>query len=178
MPNSALSTEHLLIRPLPPYEPPIRRHRRQPICANQLSLPLTLRTTTNTSSPLPTVAGEPAPRPPTPRELAALLTALIEVTTGRRALPKMRSLLDEQAYSNIRDGCAAERAEGYTVKSVHPCFPNSHVLEVCATAVHRRRHRAIAIVARLEAQQSRWRFTDFSVINPPQRNHSRQLAAA
>lgn len=164
-------TVQLSIRPLAPYEPPVSRRQREPIDPGQLALPLALRATARVETH-DVAVDRTAPRPPSKRQLIGLLTALIEVGSGRRPLDKLRPMLDEQVCAEIRNGQAAGLAPGYTVHRVHPCAPAPRVLEVCATAVDRRRGRAVAVVARLEARWTGWCFSHFAVIAPPPREHS------
>lgn len=169
----------LSIRPLAPYEPAVSQGPRAPVDAAQLVLPLPLRATARQHADAQAPAAtRRAPRPPSERQLIGLLTALIEVAAGRRPLEKLRPVLDEQVCAEIRSGRAAELARGYAVHRVHPCVPAPRVVEVCATAVDRRRDRAVAVVARLEARWTGWHFTRFAVIAPPPRDRSGHASAA
>lgn len=172
--------EAVCLRRLPPYEPPFVVRRQRPEAAGQLTLPLALHPTGRTAG-----AGRPertetrpTPRPPTPDELLRLISAIIELAAGRRTASTMRSVLTDHAYAEIRAGGVADLARGYLIKPVHLCAPDAGVLEICATAVGPRHGRAVALVARLEANGDSWRFTRFAVIAPPRRERQDRLSAA
>ncbi|MGH3947758.1 MAG: Rv3235 family protein, partial [Pseudonocardiaceae bacterium] len=119
----------------------------------------------------------PTPRPSS-RELAAWLTALIEVAAGRRSQARVSQLLSERLSTEIRSAAVAELGCTYAFTRVHHCEPAPRLLEVCATAHDRRHGRALAVVARLEAGWTGWRFTRFAVIGPTRRGGSGRVSAA
>ncbi|WP_216209406.1 Rv3235 family protein [Amycolatopsis aidingensis] len=160
------TTYRAALRPLQPYEPPMRRAPIRYVHTGQLALDLHL-----TFGGRRPAAARPAP-PPVPvlerRRLHDMLTVILEASTGHRQATQVRSLLDRELY---RELMANPRTIGprHALKSVHACQPAIDAIEACGR-VHAG-NRVMALVARFEEQAGQgWRCTLFSLLEPADRN--------
>lgn len=97
------------------------------------------------------------------RMVHRVLTALLEVHTGRRAAAQLDNWLTPTLQRLIR---TAPRAVGtrYVLRNIHVCRPADDALEVCGTAYLN--NRARALVARFEHGVTGWRCTLFTMLEP------------
>ncbi|GAB3484979.1 Rv3235 family protein [Amycolatopsis cihanbeyliensis] len=156
------TTYRAALRPLQPYEPPMRRAPVRYVDTGQLALDLHI--TFDKRRPAP---AQPAP-PPTPvlerRRLHDTLTAILEASTGYRQATHVRSLLTKDLYRDLmsRPRTASPR---YTLKSVHACQPTIDAIEACGRV--QAGSRTLALVARFEEHaEEGWRCTLFGLLEP------------
>lgn len=107
-----------------------------------------------------------SPASPDRRELAALLTAIVEVRGGRRAPHQIRTMLRPELYRELLHAAHGTPAT-YTLRSLHPHQPADGVVEVSGR-VHRN-GRALAMCARLEQDGRGWLCTEFTILDPRSR---------
>jgi hypothetical protein len=109
-------------------------------------------------APLPAHLPEPAPWG------QRLLIGVIEVAGGRRPLQQLSALMSYPVARGLGTDFERAAAAGHrhwthaaTVRSVRASQPAAGVAELCATVVHGRRVRAVAM--RLEDRAGRWQCT-------------------
>ncbi|OQO92374.1 hypothetical protein B1813_09200 [Saccharomonospora piscinae] len=97
------------------------------------------------------------------RMVHRVLTALLEVYTGRRAASQLDGWLTPTLQRRVR---SAPRAVGirHVLRNIHVCRPADGALEVCGTAFLDERARAL--VARFEHGSSGWRCVLFTLLPP------------
>ncbi|GAA3823021.1 MULTISPECIES: Rv3235 family protein [Amycolatopsis] len=105
-------------------------------------------------------------RPGEPLELRharTVLTAILEVRSGRRAPGQLRAVVTPRMYQHLR-GAPPSPGPRYTVKSVRASHSTPGTIEICGTAHADRR--ATAVMARFEHSEAGWRCGFFTVVQP------------
>ncbi|MEU6642202.1 Rv3235 family protein [Saccharomonospora sp. NPDC046836] len=113
---------------------------------------------------IPAQLGATPPRPSLDRRrLHRILTALLEVHAGRRPATQLGSWLAPALQRRLRDR-ARTTGPRYTLHKVYLCRPTDKALEVCGTADTG--ERVLAVAARFEHDDSSWRCTSFTILEP------------
>lgn len=151
------------IRPLAPYEPAPSQHASPQHRGNQLALPL---------------GGEPAPelpwltvggahQRPCDAELIQLVTALVELTAGRRSPHALRDRLSEPLRQRLLGDQQPWLGRHFLVSRVHCHREGPHVLHVNATVHERIRRAAFATSSCLTPLcWGGWQVIEFCLLTP------------
>ncbi|NYI89620.1 hypothetical protein HNR02_002943 [Amycolatopsis endophytica] len=142
-----MTRTHLL--PVHPYEP--NRGAPAPVLMPEQSRP-----------PLARMLGR-AGEPLELRHARAVLTAILEVSTGRRSPGQLRPVLTPRMYQYLR-AAPPSRGPRYTVKSVRASESAKGRVEVCGTA--HADQRASAVMAKFEQTELGWRCSFFLLVQP------------
>lgn len=166
--RSALHRTTATIRPLAPYEPAPSQPAAPPDASpqhpdNQLTLPLG-----GESAPeLPWVTvGSPHQRP-CDAELIQLVTALVELTAGRRSPHALRDRLSEPLRQRLLSDPQPVLGRHFLVSRVHCHHEGPHVLHVNATVHERIRKAAFATTSCLTPLcWGGWQVVEFCLLTP------------
>jgi hypothetical protein len=93
-------------------------------------------------------------------DAARLVGVVLEVLDGRRASRLLREVAVPDLAAQLTSTVRARTTR--MVRAPRVCHPSRLVAEISATV--RREGRALAIAARAEHHDGRWRFTTFSVL--------------
>lgn len=140
------------LRPLRPFEP--NRGAAPPLFIPEQA-----------GSALARLRGRPG-EPLELRHARAVLTAILEVRSGRRSPDQLRAVLTPRMYQHLRVAPASPGPR-YTVKSVRASQSAGGAIEVSGTAHADRR--ASAVMARFEHTESGWRCGFFLLVQPQPR---------
>ncbi|NIH78716.1 Rv3235 family protein [Amycolatopsis viridis] len=116
-------------------------------------------------SPLTRLRGHPG-EPLELRHARAVLTAILEVRSGRRSPSQLRPVLTPRMYHHLRTAPAAPGPR-YTVRSVRASRSGPRTIEICGTA--HAHQRASAVMARFDHSETGWRCGFFVLVQPQPR---------
>ena len=146
------------LRPLTGYEPGMQQVVSEP------AVPRQQRPRGQLSLPLWTPPKQALPDPGFDHaKLTGLLTALVEVYGGNRAIRQLRTALHPDLYQQLARR-PLNSLRTYTLKSMHARTPREGVIEACGLV--RSGERALAMCARLDKNEHGWLCTEFTVMEP------------
>ncbi|WP_020670521.1 Rv3235 family protein [Amycolatopsis nigrescens] len=145
------------LRSLTPYEPNRPVPGPPAAARGQLELDLSLGTPRRRTGR----TAEPPGPGPEQRFLRQLLNAILEVREGSRPPAQLRNLVDPRLYQRL---LAEPKTTGerYLLGSVRASRPAPAAIEACGTV--RAGRRTMAVAARLERSEDRWRCTSFALL--------------
>lgn len=158
------------VRPLAPYEPPIRPVSEPPTPPrprrpdDQLALDLWNHDTQHVDDPPPTYDID---------RLKTVLTALVEVYAGSRSARQVRTAVTPHLFARLNGG-TERRMSRCSLRGVRACQPGTGVIEVSGVAEIRTRTHAVC--ARFEEGEHGWVCTVFEVLRPGMANTRAHIA--
>lgn len=103
----------------------------------------------------------PVPEPPSPfLDAAGLVRAVLEVLDGRRSGRLLRQVAVPVVAARLASVVRARSTR--MLRAPRVCHPSRFVAEISVTV--RREERVLAVAARAEHRDGRWRFTAFTVL--------------